>query len=621
MAEIPENNTQQNMQMVTQRLLEQNKATSRLNQEHLLATHLTGIQTVDAVDRVKDETVKTNSLFSDYFERLKSKEGIEQERARELSDAIKKIGSTNVEKKKEEKKEEEKGFLGKKSIFFRFGAFLGGIFAFANIKTIGKALKNSFVKYFKGQFKILKFTIFKPLGKLGRALGFGGIMDSFKNFTNGAKNTFKTMGAGLKSSLLKPFKGIGDALKGANKNADAIQKSFNKTAKMTANNTKVVKGPLAKLGFGKAKKVSTAVTNVNQMKAFKDAGPLTKGIVKGRQFLDGIKSAVPKKVPKPGLIMKFFKFFGKMLRGVPVLGQILTILDGVIGSFKGFFAFKDEGLLMGIFGASTGFIRGIMVGFLGFFGDLLKNGLSFILRKIGLGFISDFLDKFSFTDMINNFFDKMMDTMGTFIMNIKDAFKNGFVKGVAILALKLDNMIGNIIKFPKALLFGGLSALGAILPGGKTPQQAFKDGFNKSMAVSGAQAAMTDAKIRALGGKDAEGIKAEREALRAMNKKKREDRKAEKAAEKEAKRLAKIEKQEREAKERLRRQNQTTGQNLNNQGQGAGSGNNAFVDASTNTGGSTINNNNVTNNNYYGGSGGVSATNGGGYAGSAYGLG
>ena len=274
---------------------------------------------------------------------------------------------------------------------------------------------------------------------------------------------------------------------------------------------------------------------------------------------------------------------------------------------------------MGIFGASTGFIRGILVGFIGFFGDLIKNGISFIFRKIGLGFISDFLDKFSFTDMINNFFDKIMDTMGTFIMNIKDAFKNGFVKGVAILGLKLDKMIGNIIKFPKALLFGGLSALGAILPGGKTPQQAFKDGFNKSMAASGAQAAMTDAKIRALGGKDAEGIKAEREALRAMNKKKREDRKAEKAAEKEKRRLAKI--KDKEDKERLRRQNQTTGQNLNNQGQGAGSGNNAFVDASTNTGGSTINNNNVTNNNYYGGSGGVSATNGGGYAGSAYGLG
>ena len=53
MAEIPENNTQQNMQMVTQKLLEQNKATSRLNQEHLLATHLTGIQTVDAVDQSK----------------------------------------------------------------------------------------------------------------------------------------------------------------------------------------------------------------------------------------------------------------------------------------------------------------------------------------------------------------------------------------------------------------------------------------------------------------------------------------------------------------------------------------------------------------------------------------
>ena len=631
MAEIPENNNQPNMQMVTQKLLDQNKATNRVNKEQaadlIIVTHAAGTSTVDAVDKVKDEAVKTNSLFSDYFERLKSREGLQQERDRELKDAISKIGAGGGGKDtKKEEEDAKESFLGKKGFLFRFGAFIGGLFALRNLKFLIKSLKGAVVGYFKGQFAIFKTLIFKPfkafgkgvfkfLGKIGRAMGLGKIMDAAKAFGTNVGAKFSKLG----KFLTTPFTKLAAATTAASNNADAIIKSFNKTANMTKNNTKTVKafGGL----FGKTKTVSTAVTSVGQMKAFKGAGIGTKALVKGKQFAGAIKGGLASvgDIPKPKGVLKFFKFFGKMLKGVPILGQILTILDGVIGSFKGFFAFKDEGLLMGIFGASTGFFRGILVGFVGFFGDLIKNGISFIFRKIGLGFISDFLDKFSITDMINNFFDKVMDTMGTFIMNIKDAFKNGFAKGIVILGLKLQNMIDNIIRFPKAILAGGISALGALLPGGKTPKEAFAEGFNKSMQKSADANEARNNMIKALGGKDAEGIAAERDALREGNKKKRADRKADKAAKKEADRLRKIEEQE--AKERLRKQNQTSGQNLNNQGQGAGSGNNAFVDASTNTGGSTINNNNVTNNNYYGGNGGVSAKNGGGYAGSAYGLG
>ena len=624
---------QKSLQDLTKKLKDSNREKERFariaaqrseqqSDENIIVTHAAGIKTVGAVNEVRDETVKTNSLFTKYFDKLKSQEGLQQERDRELKDAISKIGagSGGKDTKKEEENAKE-SFLGKKGFLFRFAAFIGGLFAVRNLRFLTKSLKGAVVGYFRGQFKIFKTLVFKPfkafgkgvfkfLGKIGRAMGLGKIMDSAKLFGNNVGGKFSKLG----KFLTTPFTKLSAATTAASKNADAIIKSFNKTANMTKNNTKTVKGL-----FGKTKTVSTAVTSVGQMKAFKGAGIGTKALVKGKQFAGAIKGGLASvgDIPKPKGVLKFFKFFGKMLKGVPLLGQILTILDGVIGSFKGFFAFKDEGLLMGIFGASTGFIRGILVGFIGFFGDLLKNGISFIFRKIGLGFISDFLDKFSFTDMINNFFDKVMDTIGTFIMNIKDAFKNGFAKGIVILGLKLQNMINNLIKFPKAILAGGISALGALLPGGKTPKEAFAEGFNKSMQKSADANEARNTAIKALGGKDAEGIAAEREALRESNKKKREDRKKKNAADKEKRRLEKLEKEE---ADRLLKQQQQNGALLNSQGNGYGGGA-TVVDASSRTGGSVTNNNQRVTNNYYGNSGNVGAQNSGGYASSAYGLG
>ena len=624
---------EKSLQDITKKLKDSNREKERFakiaaqtreqqNEEGILVAHATGEKTVGAVNEVRDETVKTNSLFTKYFDKLKSQEGLQQERDRELKDAISKIGAgaggKDTKKGEEEVKE---SFLGKKGFLFRFAAFIGGLFAVRNITFLFKALKGAVVGYFKGQFKLFKKLIFKPfrafgkgiiksLGKVGRALGLGKIMDAATGFGSKIKNTFKSAGG----FIAKPFAALADVAKGASKNADAIIKSFDRTANLTKNNTKVVKGL-----FGGTKTVSTAVTSVGQMKAFKGAGLGTKALVKGKQFGNAIKGGLAsvKDIPKPKGILKFFKFFSKMLKGVPVLGQILTILDGVIGAFKGFFAFKDEGALMGIFGASTGFIRGILVGTIGFFGDLAIKGISFLLRKIGLGFISDLLDKFSLTDMINNFFDGVMNTVGTFIMNIKDAFKNGFKKGIVILGLKLTNLVDNLIKFPKAILAGGIAALGALLPGGKTPKEAFAEGFNKSMQKSADAQEARNSMIKALGGKDAEGIAAEREALRESNKKKREDRKKKNADEKEENRLRKLKKEE---NERLLKQQQQNGAMLNSQGNGSDAGT-TVVDASSRTGGNVVNNNQQVTNNYYGGGNNVGAQNSGGYASSAYGLG
>ena len=130
---------QKSLQDLTKKLMDSNREKERFariaaqrseqqSDENIIVTHAAGIKTVGAVNEVRDETVKTNSLFTKYFDKLKSQEGLQQERDRELKDAISKIGagSGGKDTKKEEENAKE-SFLGKKGFLFRFAAFIGGL--------------------------------------------------------------------------------------------------------------------------------------------------------------------------------------------------------------------------------------------------------------------------------------------------------------------------------------------------------------------------------------------------------------------------------------------------------------------------------------------------------------
>jgi hypothetical protein len=67
-----------------------------------------------------------------------------------------------------------------------------------------------------------------------------------------------------------------------------------------------------------------------------------------------------------------------------------------------------------------------------------------------------------------------------FVQSIKDTIADIGIGGmVQNLALSLLKIFKKIISFPNAVAFGAIKGLAAAWPGGKTPGEAFMEGFNK----------------------------------------------------------------------------------------------------------------------------------------------
>jgi len=167
---------------------------------------------------------------------------------------------------------------------------------------------------------------------------------------------------------------------------------------------------------------------------------------------------------------------------------IFAIVDGVMGAFKGFTETAGslpEKIIMGI----SGFISGIVSGFVGGFLDLGKMLIGFVLGLFGLDEIKEKLASFSFREVI---MDMMMsiprfviDYIKGFVSTIKDAFTGedgGIMKGLKVIFGSIFNVFKKIAMFPVALGAATLAALGAMLPGGKSPMEAFSDVFSKAMS-------------------------------------------------------------------------------------------------------------------------------------------
>ena len=113
--------------------------------------------------------------------------------------------------------------------------------------------------------------------------------------------------------------------------------------------------------------------------------------------------------------------------------------------------------------------------------DLLKKGVSFIAGKLGFENFAELLDSFSFAGL----FSKIFDGITGFVTNIKDIIVGIFTLDGDTLKKGLGG-IGNILKgvgkFFLAVMAGGLAALGAILPGGESPGEAFTRKYKEVMA-------------------------------------------------------------------------------------------------------------------------------------------
>ena len=144
------------------------------------------------------------------------------------------------------------------------------------------------------------------------------------------------------------------------------------------------------------------------------------------------------------------KSVGSVLRNVGrLLGRlfapiaiIMGIFDTVTGAIDGFN--ETEGTMVEkLIGAVFGGIKGLVTGIFGSILDLLKDGVSFILDLVGLESASDFLDSFTFTEIIGDAIDSVRD----FYLYIFNALKK-IVTSVTDGLAKIKDNVTSFIKNP-----------------------------------------------------------------------------------------------------------------------------------------------------------------------------
>lgn len=159
--------------------------------------------------------------------------------------------------------------------------------------------------------------------------------------------------------------------------------------------------------------------------------------------------------------MKFlFKIAGKGLKAVPILGQIIMIVEGLMGFVKGGIKGYEEG---GIIGMIKGALSGLIDGLFGWIFDLV----GWVAGMLGFEDAEKALDEYGLGDMVNDLLGFIFDPIEKVFGIIGDMFSGeiGVVDGI----LKLfKTFLDGIIAFPKLLLEGiavvfGLDAIAAII--------------------------------------------------------------------------------------------------------------------------------------------------------------
>ena len=112
---------------------------------------------------------------------------------------------------------------------------------------------------------------------------------------------------------------------------------------------------------------------------------------------------------------KFFKLLGvagKALSWLTGVGEIIFIIEGLWDTISGAIEGWKEG---GVWGAFVGAFDGLVGKLIGGFADTIKDIISWILDKIGLGGISKWLDSFSFEGMVHDLAEAFMHPVDTFV--------------------------------------------------------------------------------------------------------------------------------------------------------------------------------------------------------------
>jgi len=323
----------------------------------------------DAVFTMRDQ------MIGDHMAQLEK----DAERAKEMELLLK-----SLNKKEPKEKEKAKGDF---SWLGLAGALISGLVAG------GIAFVANYVKDFVGAWKTLAKT-FKIDGLIAKT--FTAITDTFKviqEFVSGkfmqAWEFIKTMFQ--ENKILKAISSFTD---------DVINgfKSFFKVDQLL---------PEIKVLWQSIKDIFNMLFDPLK-NMFSGTGGMFKGLIESMEFL------------KP--ITTFFKSIGTILGKLAWPIQIvMSIWDTVSGAIDGWK--KTEGSMVDkLFGAIKGGLIGLIDGLVGGLLDFIKDGLSWVLRFFGMSDAAEWLESFSFGEIITDVIGGLVDGFKNIVLGVIEVF-------------------------------------------------------------------------------------------------------------------------------------------------------------------------------------------------------
>jgi len=422
------------------------------------------------------QLVILNKTMSDYFKTLKAGELDDLEKERESKEKSGKEGGSKF------------SGMGGDASKFGFLGIIAGVLA---------AISGFLVGAVEGIIRAWKLT----------ARGVNALLKGYparilKGITNITKNIFRP--------IIGFFDAIGDAFRkaGTNKfvrNRQFLGRGLAPITNFFAGLKSFFKAAIPFRGITtEIKKVPPLIKSfLKSMAVIPEFGEFFKDVAKLKDVFLPLKKAGKATGDGIGIIGRFMNAIGGTFKSImnavkPIFGVFrtlgrviffpLTIIMGVFDAIKGAIeGFKQEGILGGILGIIGGLARGLI----GMPLDLLKSGISWIAGKLGFENFSNMLDSFSFSDMIFGMFMKVANIGNEIISNLFGGFEDGFGAGMKQMLKTLLIYAKRMMMFPVALAAGAAAALGAILPGGKSPLEAFKETFSKVITVGEGSAATT----------------------------------------------------------------------------------------------------------------------------------
>lgn len=172
---------------------------------------------------------------------------------------------------------------------------------------------------------------------------------------------------------------------------------------------------------------------------------------------------------------RFFKMFAKFGSALgQTLGRLFVVIRWVVALWNGIktaiadFKMTDGNIVQKVIAGLFGFIKGFLQSFFGTFLDFIKDGLSWIIKKI-FGEdnpVSAFLDSFSFSGIIGTVLDRIRDF---FIVDIPNAFAFLIDNFLTILIdhilFAVPMMLKNAVSWIAKKIFGEDNAFSSALDG------------------------------------------------------------------------------------------------------------------------------------------------------------